>query len=283
MAEEDEILEDKKEKKKKEKKEKKEKKKKKKKKKDEDQLLDEIEENESVGSKIVLGFVTLLMIVIWLAIIAVFIKYDVGGFGSTVMYPLLKDVPYLKEILPDNIEGLEIPESTEYQFDSIDDAIDRIKELEGQIAEMDGTNSSSADTIAELNAQIAELSVYKEEQAEFEEIKEKFYEEVVFGEGSPDIEEYKIYYESIDPENAEVLYKQVVEQVVYDEAVLEYANTYAQMKPKEAAKIFDTMEDDLELVAQILLNMDTQARANILGKMDAEIAAKVTEIMEPEE
>lgn len=82
MAEEDEILEDKKEKKKKEKKEKKEKKKKKK---DEDQLLDEIEENESVGSKIVLGFVTLLMIVIWLAIIAVFIKYDVGGFGSTVM------------------------------------------------------------------------------------------------------------------------------------------------------------------------------------------------------
>lgn len=223
------------------------------------------------------------MIVIWLAIIAVFIKYDVGGFGSTVMYPLLKDVPYLKEILPDNIEGLEIPESTEYQFDSIDDAIDRIKELEGQIAEMDGTNSSSADTIAELNAQIAELSVYKEEQAEFEEIKEKFYEEVVFGEGSPDIEEYKIYYESIDPENAEVLYKQVVEQVVYDEAVLEYANTYAQMKPKEAAKIFDTMEDDLELVAQILLNMDTQARANILGKMDAEIAAKVTEIMEPEE
>ncbi|MEE1078259.1 MAG: hypothetical protein UIC64_04320 [Agathobacter sp.] len=280
MAEEDEILEDKKEKKKKEKKEKKEKKKKKK---DEDQLLDEIEENESVGSKIVLGFVTLLMIVIWLAIIAVFIKYDVGGFGSTVMYPLLKDVPYLKEILPDNIEGLEIPESTEYQFDSIDDAIDRIKELEGQIAEMDGTNSSSADTIAELNAQIAELSVYKEEQAEFEEIKEKFYEEVVFGEGSPDIEEYKIYYESIDPENAEVLYKQVVEQVVYDEAVLEYANTYAQMKPKEAAKIFDTMEDDLELVAQILLNMDTQARANILGKMDAEIAAKVTEIMEPEE
>lgn len=280
MAEEDEILEDKKEKKKKEKKDKKEKKKKKK---DEDQLLDEIEENESVGSKIVLGFVTLLMIVIWLAIIAVFIKYDVGGFGSTVMYPLLKDVPYLKEILPDNIEGLEIPESTEYQFDSIDDAIDRIKELEGQIAEMDGTNSSSADTIAELNAQIAELSVYKEEQAEFEEIKEKFYEEVVFGEGSPDIEEYKIYYESIDPENAEVLYKQVVEQVVYDEAVLEYANTYAQMKPKEAAKIFDTMEDDLELVAQILLNMDTQARANILGKMDAEIAAKVTEIMEPEE
>ena len=279
MAEEDEILEDKKEKKKKEKKEKKEKKKKKK---DEDQLLDEIEENESVGSKIVLGFVTLLMIVIWLAIIAVFIKYDVGGFGSTVMYPLLKDVPYLKEILPDNIEGLEIPESTEYQFDSIDDAIDRIKELEGQIAEMDGTNSSSADTIAELNAQIAELSVYKEEQAEFEEIKEKFYEEVVFGEGSPDIEEYKIYYESIDPENAEVLYKQVVEQVVYDEAVLEYANTYAQMKPKEAAAIFEEMTDNLALAAKILKVMEPDDRGKILGVMDAEVAAKLTKIMDPE-
>ena len=53
------------------------------------------------------------------------------------------------------------------------------------------------------------------------------------------------------------------------------------MKPKEAAKIFDAMKDDLKLVAEILTNMDSQARADILGKMSADTAAKVTEIMEP--
>lgn len=55
------------------------------------------------------------------------------------------------------------------------------------------------------------------------------------------------------------------------------------MKPKEAAAIFDTMTDNLNLVAQILENMDAQSRADILGKMNSDTAAKVTEIMNPSE
>ena len=54
------------------------------------------------------------------------------------------------------------------------------------------------------------------------------------------------------------------------------------MKAKEAAAIFDTMGEDLQLVADILSNMKAKARADILGKMDPEIAAKVTAIMEPD-
>lgn len=53
------------------------------------------------------------------------------------------------------------------------------------------------------------------------------------------------------------------------------------MKAKEAAAIFDAMEEDLQLVADILLSMKAKARADILGKMDPGIAAKVTAIMEP--
>ena len=111
--------------------------------------------------------------------------------------------------------------------------------------------------------------------------KEKYYEEVVFSDQAPDIQQYKTYYESIDPENAEVLYKQVVEQITYDSQVEDYAKTYSNMKPQEAASIFDTMTDNLGLVADILMNMGTQQRADILGKMDATTAAKLTEIMEP--
>ena len=55
------------------------------------------------------------------------------------------------------------------------------------------------------------------------------------------------------------------------------------MKPKEAAAIFATMTDNLNLVAQILENMDAQSRADILGKMNSDTAAKVTEIMNPSE
>ena len=57
--------------------------------------------------------------------------------------------------------------------------------------------------------------------------------------------------------------------------------TYSKMKPKEAAAIFDSMTDNLSLVAKILNAMDAQSRGNILGKMDSATAAKVTKIMNP--
>ena len=78
-----------------------------------------------------------------------------------------------------------------------------------------------------------------------------------------------------------MLYKQVVEQTLTDEQMDDYVKTYSSMKPKEAAAIFDTMTDNLGLVSDILMCMGAQARADILGKMNAETAAKLTEIMEP--
>lgn len=242
-------------------------------------IIDEDDVEEGMGSKIVMVLVTFLVILIWLGIIVLLIKSDFGGFGSTILRPMIKDVPYLSWILP---ESNTVEESTEYQYETIDDAIDRIKELEQLLDTELANNSDNADLIADLQAQVAELQVYKLEQDEFEKNKEKFYEEVVFSDEAPDIETYKTYYESIDPENAEVLYKQVVEQIEYNTMVEDYAKTYSSMKAKEAAAIFDTMTDDLQLVADILLNMSTQSRADILGKMDPEIAAKLTAIMEPE-
>ena len=56
---------------------------------------------------------------------------------------------------------------------------------------------------------------------------------------------------------------------------------YSSMKPKAAAAIFNTMTDNLKLVARILENMDAESRGNILGAMDQETAALVTAIMEP--
>ena len=55
------------------------------------------EEEEKAGGKLVLALVTILIIAIWLGIIAILIKTDVGGFGSSVLYPVLKDVPYIRQ------------------------------------------------------------------------------------------------------------------------------------------------------------------------------------------
>ena len=243
------------------------------------ELDDDME--EGLGNKLVMVAVTLLVILLWLAIIVLAIKEDFGGFGSTMLRPLIKDIPYLNWILPEEDED---EEGTEYQYDTIDDAVERIKELEALLDAQLVTNSDNSDLIAELQEQIAELQVYKLEQDEFEKTKEKFYEEVVFSDEAPDIKEYKTYYESIDPENAEVLYKQVVEQSIYDEEIEDYVKTYSSMKAKEAAAIFDSeyMQSNLQLAADILANMSAKSRADILGKMDPENAARITAILEPD-
>ena len=261
-------------------KEKKKKDKKEKKEKDSKENEELEEQEETVGSKILLFFVTIIIILIWLGIIAILIKTDVGGFGSSVLTPILKDVPYVNKILPNSTENG--TEGTEYSYNSLDEAIEQIKLLEKELDEARNSGDANSEYIAELEAQIEELNKYKEEQAAFEETKEKFYEEVVFSDNAPDIEEYKTYYESIDSENAEVLYKQVVQQLAYDSEIEDYAATYSSMKAKEAAEIFDAMTDDLDLVASILEAMDTQSRADVLGQMDADTAAKVTKIMNPE-
>lgn len=241
----------------------------------------ENDDSDSVSSKIVMVLVTILIIAIWLGIFAVFVKADVGGFGSTVLAPALKDVPVLSKILPDsgNITASESTETAGYT--NLDDAVSRIKELEKQLDDANSKNQADAQTINDLNAQIQDLSTYKEEQAAFEEEKEKYYEEVVFSDKAPDIKEYKKFYEQVDPANAEILYKQVCEQLEQDDEIKDYAQTYSKMKPKEAAAIFDSMTDNLSLVAKILNAMDAQSRGNILGKMDSATAAKVTKIMNP--
>lgn len=238
-------------------------------------------EEESTGGKIAIFFVSLIILLIWLAIILLLIKWDVGGFGSTVLAPVLKNIPYVNRILPDGaVEELSTEENA-YAFDSLDEAVNKIKELEIQLAEAQNASTDDAAYITDLENQAAELQQYKLEEADFEAEKQKFYEEVVFSDSAPDIEEYKKYYESIDPANADILYRQVVEQTAANDKIDEYVKTYSSMKPKEAAAIFDTMTDNLQLVSDILENMDAQSRADILGKMNAETASKVTEIMKP--
>lgn len=242
---------------------------------------DEFEE-ESGGGKAAVVFVTLMIIVIWIAILAVLIHFDVGGFGSTVMQPILKDVPYVNKILPKTEEEeTKTKEDSKYPYKTVDEAVAYIKELEKELADAKESNSENDAYVADLEAQAAQWKEYKENEQKFEEEKAKFYKEVVFSDQAPDINEYKKYYESIDPQNAENLYKQVVEQQEKDDDMSDYVKAYSQMKPKQAAAIFDTMTDNLELVAKILRAMKADARGDILGNMKTDTAAKVTKLMEP--
>jgi flagellar motility protein MotE (MotC chaperone) len=69
--------------------------------------------------------------------------------------------------------------------------------------------------------------------------------------------------------------------LAYSAAVKEWASTFGNMEASNAAKIMEEMTGDTNLVADILLNLDTTQRAAIMAAMDTVFAAKLTKIMYP--
>ena len=190
----------------------------------------------------------------------------------------------LNLILPSNTDVAVDEETGESYggYDNLRDAVDYIKELELELERAQSAENTSTDEVAQLKAEVERLKTFEDSQVEFQRIKTEFYEEVVYSEKGPGIEEYKKYYEEMDPATAEYLYKQVIQQIEETDEVKDYARAYSAMKPKEAAAIFEAMTDNLDLAARILYVMEAEDRGKILGVMDSEIAARLTKIMDPE-
>ena len=225
---------------------------------------------------------TLIIVFIWVAILCVVIKLDVGGFGSGVLAPVLKDVPVVNKILPEGTVT-EVENGGAYGgYSNIEEAVNQIHVLEAELESLRSNNTTDSAKIAELEAEINRLKTFEANQVEFQRIKTEFYEEVVYAENGPGAEAYQKYYEAMDPTTAEYLYKQVIRQMEESKEIEEYAKTYSEMDADAAAAIFEAMTDDLKLVSRILSVMNAEARGDILAEMDPTIAAKLTKIMDPE-
>lgn len=241
-------------------------------------------ESEDEGGSLSIVLITFFIVVIWLSILGLLIKLDVGGFGSSVLRPILKDVPVVHLILPEQTDA-EVAEEAE--FKTLEDALEEIDRLRSELEQAklagESTDTTEKDNqIQMLQDEVKRLQTFEDNQIEFQKVKTEFYEEVVFAENAPDISAYKTYYESIDPANAEYLYKQVVQQTEANALLDDYVRAYSQMKPKQAAAIFEQMPESLDLTAKILKAMDPDDRAKILGVMDSALASRITKIMDPD-
>lgn len=241
-----------------------------------DPSLDENGEEKGGFTSILIA---LVIIAIWLVIFGLLIKMDVGGVGS-MLRPFLKNVPVINQILPE-VSDDEIAEQTGYKYKNLAEAVERIKELENELANYQNSGNASAEQIAQLQAEVDRLKVFEENQQYYQQLKEEFDREVVFAENAPDIEEYKKFYEAIEPENAEKLYKEVLERIQYSQKIKDLAEVYAKMDAANAAAIFEEMTGDTDIVTDILLSMATNKRSAILAEMDTVYAAKLTKLMYP--
>lgn len=238
-----------------------------------------LDEESSGGSKVANLLIGLVVIIIWLVIFALLIKMNVGGIGS-MLRPYLKNIPVINQILPEPTDE-EVMEETGYRYKNLSEAVDRIKELEAQLQEYESSGTLDSSKIAELQAEISRLRVFEENAEYYQELKDKFDEEVVYADNAPSIDNYKKWYESIDADNAAKLYQQVIKDLEYSQDVKDWAETFTKMDAKNAAAILEEMTGDTDLVAKILLCMTSKQRGAIMAEMDPVYAAKLTKIMYP--
>lgn len=244
------------------------------------EISDQEEELDGEPGGLPVFLVTAFIVAVWIAILCVLIKLDVGGVGSNILKPILKDIPVVNKILPGEKRTDE--EEDEYSiYADVEDAVAQIKQLEQELQIAQEQNLSYANEISELKEENNRLRNFEDDQLDFERMKNEFYEEVVYAENGPGVEEYQKYYEAMDPATAEYLYQMTIQETAADKELSDYVATFSAMKAKEAAAMFDTMTSDLDLVAKILKAMSAEDRAKIMGQMNAENAARLTKMMDP--
>ena len=232
------------------------------------------------GSKGISILIAVLIIITWLSVMALLIKCDVGGFGSEVLRPVFKNIPVINAILPDASDE-EVAKESDYPYDNLADALAQIAVLDNSVASKEAEIAALNDKVAEQEAEITRLSGIVEDQKEFEEKKNKFYDEIVYGDSAPDADTYVEWYNQLDAEHAEEVYREIISAQQADQDIVDLAAAYSSMDAKKAASILESMKTDMDTVALIMNNMDSESQGKILAEMDPDFAASVTKKLLP--
>ena len=235
-------------------------------------------QEESRGGKILTTLIILLIVLIWLAILALLIKFDVGSLGSKVLRPVLKDIPIVNRILPEISEEQEAYENA-YPYKTLAEAMEYIKKLELEADKLREENNDYAARQAQMQQEIDSLRHYEEEQEAFAALKEAFDREVVFNEKAPSTEEYLKWYALMYPNTAATIYESLMEQQEVEDTIQREADLIANMKPKNAAAILSEMSSDVDLICRLLSCMEDKTVTDILTNLDALFAARIVNRM----
>ncbi len=238
------------------------------------------EKREKDGIKGTGILIIILIIITFLSVMALLIKCDVGGFGSEVLRPVFKNVPIIKEILPDASDE-EIAKENDYPYDTLEEALEQVAILDAANGSKDAEIAALTDKVSELEGEVARLAIFETQQEEFQQEKIEFYNEIVYGESAPSTDIYIEWYNSIDAEHAESIYKEIIEANEADQEIKDIAASYESMDPSSAAKILESMSNDMDTVALIMNNMSTEAQGEILAAMTPAFAASVTKKLLP--
>jgi hypothetical protein len=91
------------------------------------------------------------------------------------------------------------------------------------------------------------------------------------------------FFEDINPEHAEILYAELVGEVVRDARWREYVRIWSDMRASGVARIIEEMiYFELPLIMDVLWEMGESDRRRILDALDTEYAGLILRTMNPQ-
>ncbi len=214
-----------------------------------------------------------------------FIVFNNIGGVTEQYYPSLKKIPVLNLALPEPPD----PMNPKYMTAS---------EIKKGYIELMKENESLNEQLTEAGIKIDEYKVFKDKNdvltqeaesreqdldnreaaiAEKEKKIKELQEKIDTLIANADTAAYAEYYETLDPENAQLIYEKVKLQQQIDENIKKFALVYTEMDPAAAAAIFERLgTSEMDMIANTLKAMNKTNSAEILESMTPDFAAKVT-------
>ncbi len=227
---------------------------------------------------IVIVLSVIIMASIFVTAFYIVVNNNVYGIGEKYRDKIEK-IPLLKRALPEERD----------EFASIEHLTD--EDVRSKYMELKMENDELEKKLLEANRLISELEVYKdsyekiiiekekednlllEERNKLESDRQSLQKLAAMG----DKEGFKKYFETIDKETAAKIYNEILIEEKSNNEIDGFIKIYEGMDENAAAKILSDMgEENIEIVAKLLLDMNKESASAILGRMNTSFASKVT-------
>lgn len=232
------------------------------------------------------AFGTLFLIIflfLLLSIPIIFTRFNLFGAGESLR-PILKTNSVFRNFLPP------VKDPNDAAYMNREQLLALVNDLKGKV-EASNTQLSESNRVSEIytgavdgflkfDADKAQVEATKaqnqKERAQLEQDKVTFYNKVK----NEDKPSFKEFYEKMDAKTAEKIYTQVMKEEKVSTQIKAFVEYYQKMDPSACAKIFEQIsKTQVDLVAEILLNMDSGKASKVLEAMDSKVSAKITEVL----
>jgi flagellar motility protein MotE (MotC chaperone) len=223
----------------------------------------------------------LILTVVFLAIVAFLagvLMFNFAGLRESYLRGLINNIPILNNMLPAPADLDDGGDPRNLMTHS--ELISQLDALQGEVDKLNNDKEDLTKRIGIYTTEIQNLRAVEEQLDQFRNDKNEFDRLVALNNPAA----YTKFYESISPENADILYREALGSAAREQELKRLTNTVAAMEDRSAARMLEAlMSTDMDLVVLLLKNISTDTSGSIINSMTAENAAAVVRWMAPQE